>query len=70
MIFLAILIILIGIFEIKSMIKRKQKKEIAVFCFIAVLTIVLGYFYFKNPYQDSLGKYILYFISKIFMIEE
>lgn len=66
MIFLTILVFVVSALEIRTMIKRKQKKEVIVFCVIAVLSLSLGYFYLSNQYQESLTQRILSLFEKEF----
>ena len=47
MIPLFILVAGVSIFEISIMVKKKQKKEIIVFIFFALITLVFGLCYFK-----------------------
>lgn len=63
---LIILVLAVSIFEIRGMVKRKQKKEIVVFAVIAVLTLGLGFFYTGNPYGESLAQRLLRLIGREF----
>lgn len=57
--YLLILIIILSIYEIRPLIKKKQIKVIILFSIIAFLTLGLGYIYFSNPNEVSLSRYIL-----------
>lgn len=66
MIILAILVFAVSALEIRVMRRRKQNKEIITFCAIAVLSLLLGYFYLSDPYQDSLAQRIFSLFGKEF----
>jgi hypothetical protein len=65
-VFLAIIAVGIGAFEITGMIRRNEKKEITVFSGIALLTILSGYLYFSDPLRTSIAHTILSIIGKEF----
>lgn len=64
MMYFTILVLVVGFFEIRAMIKRKQSREIVVFVVVAVLSLSLAYFYFSNPYGESLAQRILRILGK------
>lgn len=64
--YLTIIVFIVGIFEIRAMSRRKQNKEIIVFCVISFLSLLLGYIYLSDPYQESLAKRILSVLGKEF----
>ncbi len=66
MIYLAILIFIVSVFEIRLMVKRKQNREIIVFIVISVLTFSLGYYYFSHPYEESFAQRILSILGQEF----
>jgi len=59
MIWLIILILLVSIFDVRYMLQRGEKRELVVYAFLAVGTLVFGIYYFSDPYRDSLAKNIL-----------
>lgn len=59
MLLLAGIIALLSIFEINKLYRERQKKEIAVFVFFAVIAFALGAFYISNPLRKSLAYHML-----------
>jgi len=62
--YLFIRFILLGIYEIRPLIKQKLIKEIIVYSVLALLILGTGYLYFSDPYQISLAKYLLNLIGQ------
>lgn len=54
MMLISITVLVISFFDIKPMWKKKQKKEIAVFLFAAIITLAYGYYYLLNTHTASL----------------
>ncbi len=63
---LTVLIFMVSAFEIWSMIKKKQYREMAVVIAIAILSLSLGFFYLSDPYRESLAQLILSLLRKEF----
>ena len=59
MIIFLLFILVLSIFEIKTMLKNNNKKDIIVYCLLAIIAITLGLYYISNPYRNSLSKNIL-----------
>lgn len=59
MIYLTVLIIVISFFEIRWMYKKKQKKEIVMYAFLALFAFGLGWLYASNPNRPSLANVML-----------
>lgn len=57
---ISIVIILISIYEIIMLYKEKKKKEIIIYSFFAIFTLMLGIYFFSNPYRES---FLLYFLK-------
>lgn len=53
MIFLIIFLMLISIYELRGLIKQKQRKEIIVFLGLTIITFITGYIYISNPLVDK-----------------
>ncbi len=66
MIPLFILVAGVSIFEISIMVKKKQKKEIIVFIFFALITLVFGLCYFLNPSKKSIIYWIMNILGLIY----
>lgn len=62
----SIVVVVLSAFEIWFMVKKKQKKEIIVYVFLAIFTLALGIYYFSNPYRESLVQRILNILGKEF----
>ncbi|MDD3767044.1 MAG: hypothetical protein PHF89_07640 [Eubacteriales bacterium] len=52
-------VIVTSFFEIKAMLKNKQKKAAAVFSVLALAAIALGVLHYAAPYKISVTMYIL-----------
>lgn len=63
MIFFTILILILSVFEIKSMLKKGLKNELKVFILLTLVTLTLGYYYISNPYRKSFANIILTFFG-------
>lgn len=59
MIFYAVLIIGISIYEIRIMIKSKLKKELGLFLAFDIIALSLAWIYSKDPYGISIADSIL-----------
>lgn len=59
-----VLVILVSVYEVWVMVKKKQMKEIIAFLIITVLCLSLGFFYLSNPYRESLAMKMLKLIGK------
>lgn len=55
------LIVIISLYEGRIFIKEKRWKDMAVFAFLAVLTLVLGLMYANDPMHFSFANMILDF---------
>jgi len=53
MIVLIVFLILISIYELRGLIKQKQKKEIIVFLGLTIITFITGYIYISDPLVDK-----------------
>lgn len=58
MIYIIIIILGIGIFEVRNLLKHQYKKEAIVWISMAVITLAFGIYYLYKPFPDSLS-YIL-----------
>ena len=52
-------VLIVSFFEIKVMLKKKQKKSVAVFSGLALVAIALGVLYYAAPNKISLSMYVL-----------
>lgn len=59
MIYYAVLIIAISIYEIRIMIKNKLKKEMGLFIAFDITALGLAWIYSKNPYGISISDSVL-----------
>lgn len=59
MIYYALLISAISIYEIRIMIKNKLKKELGLFIAFDIIALSLAWIYSKNPYGISIADSIL-----------
>lgn len=59
MILFIIFVVILSIVEIVMMKKKKLKKEIILYCILAIITLVYGIFYFKNPYSYSFAEMVI-----------
>ncbi|HPD01134.1 MAG TPA: hypothetical protein PLA01_07280 [Acetivibrio sp.] len=66
MIKLVIFVVILSFIEIKSMVKKQQKKEIFVYLGLAVISLALGLLYLSNPYRTSLAQHMLRLIGQEF----
>lgn len=66
MILLSAMIILLSFFEVRAMIKKGQKKEIAIFTVFALLALLMGYFKMHNKYGISFAQFFLKVMGKSF----
>lgn len=64
MIYLMITIVILSIWDIKEMKKKKQKNEIYVYLLFMLMVGALGIFYFSNPRRDSFSEILLSLIGK------
>lgn len=53
------LIAIINFFEIKSMWKKKLKKEMVIFICFSLFTVLISYFYMVKPLKESFSHYTL-----------
>jgi hypothetical protein len=60
---LTLLIAAVSAFEITSMVKGKQFREIVAFAVIALLSLGMGVYYILTPHEKSLIIYILEFFG-------
>ncbi|NMB34086.1 MAG: hypothetical protein GX992_07650 [Clostridium sp.] len=58
------LIGIISCFEIKKMVSKGQRKEIAIFSLLAISALLLSVFYLSNPHRSSLSEHLLSFIGR------
>ncbi|WHH57828.1 hypothetical protein [Petroclostridium sp. X23] len=63
MILTCLFIVLISIFEIVNMVRKKKKKEMFVFIAFAFGTLIFGIFYSVQPYRESLAAVILGYLK-------
>ena len=63
MILFTTLIIFLIIFEVKSMLRNKLKRELKVFILLALITFASGYYYISNPYGKSIANIIFTFFG-------
>lgn len=66
MMYLVVLVVIISFIEIKRMADKQQKKEIVVFFVLAVISLVVGFFYLSDPYRTSLAQQMLKVIGQQF----
>lgn len=59
MILLSIIVVVVSIFEIMILLKKKLKKELILYLCMAAITLAFGYFYLSNPYRSSFTNVIL-----------
>ena len=53
MIFLAVMLIFISVYEIRVLLKEKKTKETVVFVCLTVITFFTGLIYINNPWFDK-----------------
>lgn len=65
MIYLIIIVLGIGTFEVINLLKHQYKKEAIIWISMAVITIAFGIYYLSKPFPESLS----YILLKLFGFE-
>lgn len=58
---LIILIIIVGIFDLRKISLREKKKEVAIYFILCLITLGFG-IYYMNPKHVTLSKFILTYV--------
>lgn len=59
MIYLIVIVMGIGIFEVVKLLKYQYKKEAIIWICMAVITLAFGIYYLSKPFPDSLSHILL-----------
>ncbi|NMA37329.1 MAG: hypothetical protein GX942_03370 [Papillibacter sp.] len=55
----AVVMLGLGIWDIRSMLKKKHKRELIPYIVLSITAIVIGYINFSHPYQQGIVDFLL-----------
>jgi hypothetical protein len=55
----AVVMLGLGIWDIRSMLKKKYKRELIPYIVLSIAAIVIGYINFSHPYQQGIVNFLL-----------
>ena len=59
----SVLYVISGVIAFKSVKKENSKRDMVVYIMLMILTLIFAFFYFRDPYQESLIEYLMEWIK-------